>query len=103
MVPASLPFPAGRTCFEASKKAAICLLAAIALCQALPYSARFTFETMTYLSFTVAFTEGALSVLADLLGHPAYGTRKIIEAIETLIASAAVALTTVAVISSGFL
>lgn len=99
MLPTLVPFPAGRTLFEALKKAFICLAAAVAVSQALPYSPRFAFETMTYLSFTVAFAEGALSVLADLLGQPAYGLKKIVEAIETLIASAAVALATAGLIS----
>lgn len=99
MAPTLAQFPAGRTAVEALKKAIVCLLAAIAVSQALPYSPRFAFETMTYLSFTVAFTEGALSVLADVLGQPAYGLKKIVEAIETLIASAAVALATAGLIS----
>jgi len=76
-----------RLCREAAKKAAICLAAAFAISMALPYSTGFTFQTVTYLAFLVALTEGALSVVAELLDFRTYAIRKTLESVETLGAS----------------
>ena len=83
--------PARRLCTEAAKKSVLCLGAAVAIGAALPYSMNFAFQAVTHLGFVVALTEGALSVLADLLDQPDFATRKIIEGIETLGASVVIA------------
>lgn len=91
--------PAGQICLEAGKKAAICIAAAYAIAAALPYSTQFAFVTITHLAFVVAFTEGALSVIADLLDCPNYALKKTIEGVETLAASALLVVATLGLVS----
>ena len=90
-MPEAVVFPARQLCLEAARKAAICIAAALAIGAALPYSLMFAFVTVTQVGFLVALSEGAISFLAELLGAPEYGFRKIFEAIETLGASALLA------------
>lgn len=90
--------PAGQICLEAGKKAAVCVATAYAIAAALPYSTHFAFVTITHLAFVVAFTEGVLSVIADLLDCPNYAVKKTIEGIETLGASALLVVATLALV-----
>lgn len=89
-----IAFPARRLCVEAGKKALLCLGAALAIGAALPYSMGFAFQTVTHLGFVVALTEGALSVVADLLDQPDFAFRRIVEGTETLGAAVATAIAT---------
>jgi hypothetical protein len=84
-------FPARQLCIEAGKKAVVCFGAAIAIGAALPYSLDFAFQTVTHLGFVVALTEGAVSIVADLLDRPKLAVRMIVEGVETLGASVVLA------------
>ncbi len=77
-------FPARQLCMETGKKALVCLGAALAIGAALPYSMGFAFQIVTHLGFVIALTEGALSVVGDLLDHPEFAFRRIVEGTETL-------------------
>jgi len=87
MYTAEAPVQPFRLCREAAKKAVVCIAAAFAISAALPYSTAFTFQSVTYVAFLVAFTEGALSVVAELLEFRTYAIKKTLEGIETLGAS----------------
>ncbi|HEX6980193.1 MAG TPA: hypothetical protein VF342_12925 [Alphaproteobacteria bacterium] len=84
-------------CLEAAKKTLICLGAAIGISYALPYSPGFAFEMVTYLGFAVAFTEGAISVLADWMDSPDYAVSKIFEGVQSLGAATILALATLCI------
>jgi hypothetical protein len=92
-MPTALPARAVLT--EATWKTILCGGTAAVIALLLPYSADFALHTVTHLGFTVALTEGLLSMLADLFDAPGYALRKIVEAVETLIASMTLALATV--------
>jgi hypothetical protein len=91
-MPTALPARAVLT--EATWKTILCGGTAAVIALLLPYSADFALNTVTHLGFAVALTEGVLSMLADLFDAPGYALRKIVEAVETLIASTTLALAT---------
>jgi|GEM_PF-2840301 len=84
-------------CLATAKKTLICLGAAIGISYALPYSPAFAFEMVTYLGFAVAFTEGAISVLADWMEAPDYAVRKIFEGVQSLGAATILAVATLCI------
>jgi hypothetical protein len=86
---------------EASWKTLLCGGTAAVIALLLPYSTDFALQTVTQLGFTVALTEGVLSMLADLFDAPGYALKKIIEGVETLIASMVLALATLALQAFG--
>jgi hypothetical protein len=98
-LPTVLPTRAVLT--EATVKTLLCGGTAAVIALLLPYSTDFALHTVTLLGFTVALTEGVLSMLADLFDAPGYAFKKIIEGIETLIASMVLALATLAIQALG--
>lgn len=98
-MPTALPTRA--VLMEATWKTLLCGGTAAVIALLLPYSTDFALQTVTMLGFTVALTEGVLSMLADLFDAPGYAHRKIVEAVETLIASMTLALATVALHAIG--
>ncbi|HEX2115938.1 MAG TPA: hypothetical protein VHM01_16150 [Alphaproteobacteria bacterium] len=79
---------------EATWKTMLCGGTAAVIALLLPYSTDFALQTVTQLGFAVALTEGVLSMLADLFDAPGYALKKIVEGVETLIASMVLALAT---------
>ena len=86
--------PARSVLTEATWKTLLCGGTAAVIALLLPYSTDFALQTVTQLGFVVALTEGILSMLADLFDAPGYALKKIVEGIETLIASMVLALAT---------
>ena len=94
MAQAPLALPARALIAEATWKTLLCGGTAAVIALLLPYSSDFALQTVTQLGFTVALSEGVLSLLADLFDAPNYALKKIVEGIETLIASTVLAAAT---------
>lgn len=89
--------PARTLLAEAILKTLLCGATAAVIALLLPYSSDFALRTVTQLGFTVALAEGVLSLLADLFDAPDYARRKILEGVESLLASAVLASATLVV------
>jgi hypothetical protein len=85
--------PARAFLAEATWKTLLCGGTAAVIALVLPYSTDFALQTVTYLGFVVALTEGVLSMFADLFDAPDYALKKIVEGVETLTASTVLAAT----------
>lgn len=83
--------PARALIAEATLKTLLCGGTAAVIALLLPYSSDFALRTVTQLGFSVALAEGVLSLFADLFDAPDYARRKILEGVETLIASTVLA------------
>jgi hypothetical protein len=94
---APLALPARALITEATVKTLLCGGTAAVIALLLPYSSDFALQTVTQLGFAVALSEGVLSLFADLFDAPSYALKKIIEGIETLIASTILAAATIVV------
>jgi hypothetical protein len=94
---APLALPARALITEATLKTLLCGGTAAVIALLLPYSSDFALQTVTELGFAVALTEGVLSLFADLFDAPSYALKKIVEGIETLIASTVLAAVTMGV------
>jgi hypothetical protein len=92
----TLALPARALLTEATWKTILCGGAAAVIALLLPYSSDFALKTVTHLGFTVALAEGVLSMFADLFDAPTYALKKIVEGVETLIASSILAAATLA-------
>jgi hypothetical protein len=90
----TLALPARALLTEAAWKTTLCGGAAAVIALLLPYSSDFALQTVTHLGFAVALTEGVLSMFADLFDAPHYALKKIVEGVETLIASSVLAAAT---------
>lgn len=91
-----LGVPARAVLTEATWKTLLCGGTAAVIALLLPYSPDFALRTVTHLGFVVALTEGVLSLFADLFDAPQFALRKIVEGVETLIASTVLAAVTLA-------
>ena len=96
MAETPLALPARALLIEASWKTLLCGGTAAVIALLLPYSSDFALQTVTQLGFAVALTEGVLSMFAHLFDAPTYALKKIVEGIETLIASSILAIATTA-------
>jgi hypothetical protein len=85
--------PARALLVEATWKTMLCGGTAAVIALLLPYSPDFALQTVTHLGFAVALAEGVLSMFADLFDAPNYALKKIVEGVETLIASSVLAAT----------
>lgn len=94
MTDAQLTLPTRAFLVEATLKTMLCGGTAAVIALLLPYPTDFALHTVTYLGFTVALTEGILSMLADLFDAPTYALKKIVESVETLAASTVLAAAT---------
>ena len=96
MAQTPLALPTRALLTEATWKTLLCGGTAAVIALLLPYSSDFALVTVTQLGFVVALAEGVLSMFADLFDAPTYAVKKIVEGIETLIASCALAVLTAA-------